>query len=130
MIAPVYLHDWANGQFDKMKNDFVYEWGDPDSIPQSSFEQFQGIEVLLASYMDEGYDGHAFVLFRKDCKLYEVNAYHCSCYGLENQWEPEETTIDTLVHRMTEGGFGKDYSEENVFANELVSVIEQLRKGM
>ena len=43
--------------------------------------ELQGIEVLLASYVEGSDCGDAFVLFRKDEKLYEVNASHCSCYG-------------------------------------------------
>lgn len=128
MIAPVYLHDWKRTGFDGMVNDFFYDWG--RLISQSALEQIEGIEVLLASYSNEMYDGDAFVLFRKDGKLYEVNAGHCSCYGLENQWEPEETTIDALVHRINEGALGKHYYQQNVFADELVNVIEQLSKGM
>jgi hypothetical protein len=49
-------------------------------------------ELLHASYDCSGYEGQAFVLFERDGKLYEVNASHCSCYGLDGQWDPTETT--------------------------------------
>lgn len=47
------------------------------------------------------------VVYRRDGKLYEVHGNHCSCYGLEGQWEPEEATVESL--RKTVG--------EKVFAN-------------
>lgn len=63
-----------------------------------SSEQLDGVEILYAIY-NGGYDGEAHVIFRKDGKLYEVNGAHCSCYGLEGQWEPEETTVAALLFR-------------------------------
>jgi len=56
--------------------------------------------ILFASYATEAYEGSAFVLFKRDKKLYEVNGSHCSCYGLEGQWEPEETSWDALAMRI------------------------------
>lgn len=69
-----------------------------------------GAEVLLAWYGSEGYDGSAFIVYRKDGKLYEANDGHCSCYGLES-WEPEETTAEALAMRDF------SYSEDGVEAN-------------
>lgn len=59
--------------------------------------------VLLAAYGNDYYEGSAFVLFIKDEKMYEVHGSHCSCYGLEDQWEPEETTFEALEHRIEKG---------------------------
>lgn len=56
--------------------------------------------ILYAIYNLDSYDGWAFVLFLKDGKLYEVNISHCSCYGLEDQWEPEETTVLSVRSRI------------------------------
>lgn len=39
------------------------------------------------------------VAYRLDGKLYEVNGGHCSCYGLEGQWEPAETSVAALKMR-------------------------------
>jgi hypothetical protein len=46
---------------------------------------------LYAEYTYENYDGSAFVLYvdRRDMQLYAVYGGHCSCYGLEDQWDPE-----------------------------------------
>lgn len=56
-------------------------------------------EVLLAWYGDGSYCGEALVIYRKGGKLYEVNGSHCSCHGLESQWEPEETSPEALLKR-------------------------------
>jgi hypothetical protein len=42
------------------------------------------------------------VLFQRDGKLYEVSAGHCSCYGLEGRWEPDEVTWDQLAMRFND----------------------------
>ena len=86
----------------------------------------EGVEILLASYTYENYSGDAFVLFRKGGKLYEVNGGHCSCYGLEGQWDPEETTVAELRHRLTEGNLGRYYGNE--FADELSAVLDRIEK--
>ena len=56
-------------------------------------------DVLIAAYTYENYSGTAFVLFRQNGILYEVNGGHCSCYGLEGQWEPEEVVLAELRKR-------------------------------
>lgn len=55
--------------------------------------------LLFAEYDTGDYEGSAFVLFRLDGKLFEVNASHCSCMGLEGQWEPTECTLASLKMR-------------------------------
>lgn len=66
-------------------------------------EALKDINVLLAWYGDGDYCGSAFVLYEKDGQLYEVHGGHCSCYGLEDQWEPEETSVETVAHVVEDG---------------------------
>lgn len=83
-------------------------------------DEYKGLDMLLASYTYEDYSGSAFVLFKKDGKLWEVNGSHgCSCYGLEGQWEPEECTPESLLVRRWDecDGVTKDM------------VVESLRRG-
>ncbi len=68
-------------------------------------ETLKGATVLFAAY-DCDYDGEALVVYRQKRKLYEVNASHCSCYGLEGQWDPEETSVEALRHRIDKGTLG------------------------
>lgn len=98
-MEAVYLHDWAD--IEGLMDDF-----------NIGPEVLQGCEILLASYTYEDYNGDAFVLFRKDGKLFEVNGGHCSCYGLEGQWDPEETSILALEIRF--GADFKDFPELGV----------------
>lgn len=91
-------------------------------------EEYKG-NILLASYETGNWEGEAFVLLEKEGKLYEINASHCSCYGLEDQWSPEETTVDELNFRLTKGTFGRsDWNGkiENTFANELNTILNKL----
>lgn len=55
--------------------------------------------IIYAWYDIESYQGNATVFFKKNGKLFEVQGGHCSCTGLENQWEPEEVTIEALRYR-------------------------------
>lgn len=122
----VFLHDWSESKMNGMIADFAdinYVDNKEERVKQLKETTFAGVNVLLASYNYECYSGDAFVLFEKDGKLYEVNGGHCSCYGLEGQWEPEETTVEALRHRMTEGRLG--YSDYNRFAAELATVLDQ-----
>ncbi len=56
-----------------------------------------GADLLYAEYDNEDYDGSAVVIFKRDGKLWAVYGSHCSCDGLEGQWEPEETTWEELL---------------------------------
>lgn len=84
----MFLNDWSDSGFNGMCNDFQIHGG-----------ALEGATILLASYTYENYSGAAFVLFEKDGTLFEVNGSHCSCYGLEDQWEPEETSEEALLAR-------------------------------
>ncbi len=82
----------------------LHSLGDLLSNFDLAVNDVEGCHILLAHYSYEDYSGSAFVLFIKDGVLYEVHGSHCSCYGLEGQWEPEETTYEALIHRLTKGG--------------------------
>lgn len=56
-------------------------------------------EPMVAWYIEEGYEGYALVVYLFNGKLYEVNGSHCSCYGLEGQWEPEEVVLAEALPR-------------------------------
>ena len=106
------------GNFEN-KNDVQQEF-------QCSDEDMEGVKILLAWYGYGDYDGSAFVLFDRDGKLYEVNGGHCSCYGLEEQWGPEETSVAELRHRLKNGSLGQDaYYGEGVFDKQLKGVLDR-----
>lgn len=107
----IYLNDWKTSGLDGMLDDF--------GITEATLD---GAEVLIASYTYEDYSGSAFVLLRKDGKLFEVNGSHCSCHGLseqdyygngKSQWETEETTVEAIRHRL-ERGHGFDGANDKI----------------
>jgi hypothetical protein len=66
-------------------------------------------QILFAAYGGGSYDGIAKVIFEKDGKVYEVNASHCSCYGLEDQWSPEETSWEAMKkYKLDSYDYGDD----------------------
>lgn len=75
-------------------------------------------EILLAWHGYGDYCGSSLVIFRKDGKLYEVHGGHCSCYGLEGQWQPEETTAAALGKRdyFSTGCDGAEELKKEYFA--------------
>ena len=52
-----------------------------------------------------------------------MNGSHCSCYGLEGQWEPEETDLEAIRHRLLNGKLGQDDWSGNEFRDELISFL-------
>ena len=49
---------------------------------------------VFASYDTDGYEGYAFVVFSNGEGWKFASGSHCSCYGLEGQWEPEDFSLD------------------------------------
>jgi hypothetical protein len=94
----VYLDGFTNNE------DIISEFDAPK-------DALDGAEVLFAEYTYADYEGNAFVLYRKDGTLYEVSGGHCSCYGLEGQWDPEQTTPEALAKRSYFTGQLKDIIE-------------------
>lgn len=60
---------------------------------------------------DDGDDGRDLymVLRGPDGKLYEQSASCCSCYGIDDQWDPVEATVESI--RKTADGFLNAYGE-------------------
>lgn len=78
-------------------------------------------EILFAVYDYEDYSGSAQVVFTRDGKLYEVQGGHCSCNGLEEQWEPSEVTAESLEMRWS-----REHSSE---AKEAFAAVAMALKG-
>lgn len=119
---PVFLNDWQN-KIDVL-TDFA---GDPyiwDKEKELKFkEENKSLNILFGSYGCAYYDGEAWVLFEKDGVFYEVNGSHCSCHGLEGQWEPEEVSLKELEHRLLNGTWGEDDWSDNNFKKELCEFL-------
>ena len=72
----------------------------------------EGAELIIAEYDYGNWEGSAFILYEKGGKLFEVNGSHCSCYGLEGQWNPEETSWAAL--KMRKFYYPESISEEDI----------------
>lgn len=105
---PVFLNAWSNE--DEVFKDFATTKG-------------KEVKVLFASYGCDNYEGDAFVLLAENGVLYEASGAHCSCYGLEGQWEPEEVVLEEIEHRLIEGEFGTDSLSGNTFKDELCEFL-------
>jgi hypothetical protein len=121
---PVYLHNFKS-KFEVVANFediFVTQeemWKESCDKFRKVYPIWESINILFASYGQDNYSGDAWVLFEKDEELYEVNASHCSCYGLEGQWSPEKVELKELQHRVLFGSFGTDDYSGNEFKEEL-----------
>lgn len=78
--------------------------------------------VYIAWYGYGDYCGQSFVLFEHNGILYEVNASHCSCYGLEGQWAPEETNWAVLAMR---DHFRSEYDENQTVNDYLRKLCQE-----
>jgi len=93
MLKNVFLGDWSN------TSDVINDFGVTEV-------EVDGYNIIVAAYETGSYEGSAFVLLEKDGKYFEVNGGHCSCYGLEGQWELEEVPEVALKHRVEKGDGG------------------------
>ena len=116
-----------------MKSIYLGEWKNKDNLIKN-FEIDPSIinnaEILLAYYDLGSYEGEAFVLLIRENNLYEVNASHCSCYELEGQWREEETTKQSLLHRLEKGNLGTfEYNSKkyDVFKTKLKEILDNIK---
>ena len=138
---PVFLNIWTHkvdviGDFEDIYltyEDYIAKespYGNKDyrlekkSLMDKAIEKYKDVNILFASYGCDYYDGDAWVLFEQGENLYEVNGCHCSCYGLEGQWEPEPVSLKELEHRLLNGTFGEDDWSGNNFKQELCKFLD------
>lgn len=71
-----------------------------------SLEELDDYDVLIAIYdLSEAYSGDAYVLLYNDGQFYEAHGSHCSCSGLEGQWELEEVPVESLRKRIVDNTY-------------------------
>ncbi len=133
---PVFLHNWEEkidviGDFEEIYMNAkeyraekapyanIEAWEEKKKRMASEIEKYEPVNILFASYGVNNYFGDAFILLEKEGKLFEVNGSHCSCMGLEGQFDPEETTLEEIEFRLVNGKLGLDSYSDNEFASEL-----------
>jgi len=102
-ISNMFHETWKENGLQQMLEDFRID----ESV-------IAGCDIVHAYYHDDysNYCGKAYVLFVKDGKYYEVFGSHCSCMGLEDQWEPEEVTLEFLLKGQASTYDRGDYHED------------------
>lgn len=125
-----YFDNWTSRE--DVVNDFFpyYDWADnerekwPEGPPPEDFPSDE--EILIAWYDTREYSGSSLVVFERDGLLYEVHGSHCSCYGLEGQWKPEETSAQALGMRKLgkEEEYWSDYGPQ--WPDEAVTLYHEL----
>lgn len=79
-----YLECWEGCDWTRVQTSFQMDEAEPE-------------EVIFARYDRDMTDGRAQILYRNGSRYFYVSGSHCSCHGLEDQWSPEEYTLDTLI---------------------------------
>ena len=111
---PIYLLDWdCVNPKEELEEDFEIKLEDD-------------INILVAYYSYENYSGEAIVIFEQKGKLYEVEGSHCSCYGLEGQWSPEEITQEYLNHDNISIDFGLSVRKKEYSIKQMHRIINAL----
>lgn len=84
-------------------------------------------KYVFGAYHYEFYEGDAFAVYSDDGEtFFMAGGSHCSCYGLENQWEPIETNREALLHMFTEGTpYGVHGREQEPFLEWLQGIKTQ-----
>lgn len=111
-MKSMYLHDFDSEE--SMLKEFAID----KSV-------IKGYKVLLASYTYECYEGSAFVLMRDKLTKELVTVYgsHCSCYGLEGQFDIEKSSIEQIQKLYDE-----NYYTYREIRDELGAILKHLRK--
>lgn len=87
------------------------------------------LKLLYADYTYEDYSGDAYVLgYNKEKKqFFEVHGSHCSCYGLEDQWDEEYyddwKTLSICIRKRLDTG-AEWYSRYANSSSELKAFLE------
>lgn len=101
------FQDWVHATDQEIFQDFAgmkYMDNPPHLLPTIDGCYPNGnsdYQILAACYTYENYSGSAIVILQMNGYLYEVHGGHCSCHGLENQWQPEPVFIGELIERAT-----------------------------
>ena len=114
-----------------MENNLYEEIASNFKIGINEIEKFN---VLIWSYGSSGWDGDAILILedKETEELFEVHGSHCSCYGLEGQFDLEPTTAEEIKFRLDNNPtYGQDGTYDHCFREDLIKIIDErlLRKN-
>jgi len=99
------LNSYIGYTEDKIKKDIAEAY-------KVDIESLARYQILIADNEQWDYKESSWFLLRdiNTGKLYENHASHCSCYGYEGQWEPEETSVEYLLSNNSD--VSSEYRQE------------------
>jgi hypothetical protein len=98
----LFLDDYAGLTYEAVVEDIVVNY----QVSQSFVDNYR---ILIAHLNgDGGYEESSYFLLveKSTGKLFEVTGSHCSCFGFEGQFTPEETSVEYLI--SDKAYFGRD----------------------
>ena len=105
------------------------EYGEPSKDLLVELLKYN-ILIAYESVGSWGCDSSSWFLLRdkKTKVLYEVHGSHCSCYGFEGQWTPEETTLEYLQSDKFDFSAGGYDSNESANREAILTFIKKMRQ--
>lgn len=92
-MEKLYLEDLSGMSEEEVKQHIVSSY----EVEPSIVDKYE-ILVAYESVGSWGCDSSSWILLKEKSTgdLFETNGSHCSCYGFEGQFEPEETSVEYL----------------------------------
>ena len=119
----LYLEDLSDCSEDEVKKHIVSSY-------EADEKEVEKYEILIAyeSVGSWGCDSSSWFLLKEKAtgKLFETYGSHCSCYGFEGQFEPEETTVEYLQSDkfyLSCGGYDNSDGENEILVKEYLSKL-------
>ena len=110
------------------KGNFLQNFGSVEDICKAydvDSSVLKDAKIYIAWYGYGNYCGSSFVLFEQNGKLYEVNGSHCSCNGLEGQWDAEETSWEVVKGYINDYRFDGEYEGSEEARNLLTKIVDE-----
>lgn len=125
-MEKLFLEDLSGMEEREIKQHLITEY-------EAKEEDVERLDILIAyeSVGSWGCDSSSFFLFRdKDTKkLYENHGSHCSCYGFEGQFSPEETSLEYLMSDKFYFSTGGYDSSDVLNTKAVKEYIDNLARG-
>lgn len=115
----------AMGEFSGLSQTEIKEKITKDfNIKMEELDQYR-LEIVYMN--EEDYEGKAFLFMqhKESQKWYEVQGWHCSCFGFENQFQPDETMLECLLIRK---GFVHDVFNDETQDEDDLTIIDHIKK--
>jgi hypothetical protein len=80
-------------------------------------------QVIYAVYDLADYEGYANVIYRNGDRFYWAYGSHCSCFGLKDQWDPEEYDARQLIDVLRRGDHWRLYDRGDEVQEHIIAAV-------